>query len=207
MWRCNKLFQLLWPVWPDHKVLPTQHKQWSHHHCVCPPTEPVTKAEVETGKDRTEDCHDALFKTLGQQVYSFPNGNPGVKCDHIETDHHVHTFPHFIYFIVGGWSTGRHMEWWWDHQHQHGGLTGGRPDHTSHKPFCWLCSMIWLKRHKKVKQLYHLGVFTRHTTDHLDWTIQRPSLLRYRHSENWWFTGLHSVPNTHSQTMGLQPFL
>jgi hypothetical protein len=27
--------------------------------------------------------------------------------------------------------------------------------------------MIWPKQHK-VEQLYHLGVLTRHTTDHLD---------------------------------------
>jgi hypothetical protein len=67
--------------------------------------------------------------------------------------------------------------------------------------------MIWLKQHKKVEQLYHLGVFTSHTTDHLDWTIQSPSLPKYRLLENnWWFTGLRSLPDTHSQTMGLQPF-
>jgi len=67
--------------------------------------------------------------------------------------------------------------------------------------------MIWPKWHKNVEQLSHLGVFTRHTTDHLDWTIQPSSLPRYRHSENnWWFTGLCSLPNTHSQTRGLQPF-
>jgi hypothetical protein len=94
MWWCNKLFQLLWSVWPDHKVLPTEHKQWSQHHCVCPPTESVTKAEVGTGKDRAEDCHDALFNTLGQHACSFPNRNPGVKCDHIRTDHHVCTSPY-----------------------------------------------------------------------------------------------------------------
>jgi hypothetical protein len=62
----------------------------------------VTKAQVGTGKDRAEDCHDALFKTLGQQAYRVPNKNPGVKCDHIETDHHVRTSPYFIYFNVGG---------------------------------------------------------------------------------------------------------
>jgi hypothetical protein len=91
MWQCNKLFQLLWSVGPEYKLLSTKHKQWSHHHCLCPPTKPVTRAEVGTGKDRSQDCHDLLFKALSQEAYSFPNSNPSVKCDHIETDHHVCT--------------------------------------------------------------------------------------------------------------------
>jgi hypothetical protein len=55
------------------------------------------KAEVGTGKERAKDC-----KALGWQAYSFSNTNPSVKCDHIETYHHVRTSPYYNYFSVGG---------------------------------------------------------------------------------------------------------
>jgi hypothetical protein len=55
------------------------------------------------------------------------------------------------------------------------------------------------QRTKKLEQLLdHLRVFTR-TQDR---KRQPRSLHTYRNSENnWWLTGFHSLPNTHSQTL------